>query len=40
MGIYFLEIGVVACGSKVVYDWVYFGMVIIEKGMIDWEIVF
>lgn len=40
LGIYFLEIGVVLCGSKVVYDWSYLGMVMIEKGMVDWELVF
>lgn len=40
LGIYFFEIGVVSWGSKVVYDWVYFGMVIILKGMINWEEVF
>lgn len=37
LGIYFLEIGAVARGSKVVYDRAHSGMASIEKGMIDWE---
>jgi len=40
LGIYFLEIGAVSRGSKVVYDRAHSGMATIEKGMIDWEKVF
>ena len=40
LGIYFLEIGAVSRGSKVVYDRAHSGMASIEKGMIDWESVF
>lgn len=40
LGIYFLEIGAVSRGSKVVYDRDHSGMATIEKGMIDWESVF
>ncbi len=40
MGIYFLEIGAVSRGSKVVYDRAHSGMASIQKGMIDWESVF
>ena len=40
LGIYFLETGAVARGSKVVYDRAYSAMSQIEKGMIDWESVF
>mgnify|MGYP006266500235 CR=1 FL=1 len=40
LGIYFLEIGAVSRGSKVVYDRAHSGMASIEKGMIDWEVVF
>ena len=40
LGIYFLEIGAVSRGSKVVYDRAHSGMASIEKGMIDWEAVF
>ncbi|MEL6972501.1 MAG: sugar kinase [Bacteroidota bacterium] len=40
LGIYFLEIGAVSRGSKVVYDRAHSGMATIEKGMIDWETVF
>ena len=40
LGIYFLEIGAVSRGSKVVYDRAYSAMSTIEKGMIDWELVF
>ncbi len=40
LGIYFLETGAVARGSKVVYDRAYSAMSQIEKGMIDWEGVF
>jgi hypothetical protein len=37
MGIYFLETGAVARGSKVVYDRAHSSIATIEKGMIDWE---
>ena len=37
LGIYFLEIGAVSRGSKVVYDRAHSSMSTIEKGMIDWE---
>ena len=40
LGIYFLEIGAVSRGSKVVYDRAHSGMSTIEKGMIDWATVF
>ena len=40
LGIYFLEIGAVSRGSKVVYDRAHSAMSTIEKGMIDWEAVF
>ena len=40
LGIYFLEIGAVSRGRKVVYDRAYSSMSTIEKGMIDWEAVF
>ncbi|GAB5551505.1 MAG: sugar kinase [Saprospiraceae bacterium] len=40
LGIYFLEIGAVSRGSKVVYDRAHSSMSTIEKGMIDWEAVF
>ena len=40
LGIYFLEIGAVSRGSKVVYDRAYSSMSTIEKGMVDWEKVF
>jgi len=40
LGIYFLEIGAVSRGSKVVYDRAYSAICTIEKGMIDWERVF
>ncbi len=40
LGIYFLEIGAVSRGSKVVYDRAHSGMATIQKGMIDWETVF
>lgn len=39
LGIYFLEIGAVSRGSKVVYDRAHSGMATIEAGMIDWEAV-
>ncbi|MBX2816573.1 MAG: sugar kinase [Saprospiraceae bacterium] len=37
LGIYFLEIGAVSRGSKVVYDRAHSSMSTIEAGMIDWE---
>ena len=37
VGIYFLETGAVARGSKVVYDRAHSSISTIEKGMIDWE---
>lgn len=37
LGIYFLEIGAVSRGSKVVYDRENSSMASIEKGMVDWE---
>ena len=40
LGIYFLEIGAVIRGSKVVYDRAHSAMSTIEKGMVDWETVF
>ncbi|MEO1010133.1 MAG: sugar kinase [Bacteroidota bacterium] len=40
LGIYFLETGAVSRGSKVVYDRAHSAMAEIEKGMIDWDIVF
>jgi len=40
LGIYFLEMGAVSRGSKVVYDRAHSSMSTIEKGMIDWERVF
>lgn len=40
LGIYFLEIGAVSRGSKVVYDRAHSAMSTIEAGMIDWEKVF
>ncbi|MFK7981238.1 MAG: PfkB family carbohydrate kinase, partial [Saprospiraceae bacterium] len=40
LGIYFLEIGAVSRGSKVVYDRAHSGMATIEAGMIDWKEVF
>lgn len=40
LGIYFLEMGAVSRGSKVVYDRDYSSMATIEKGIIDWEKVF
>ncbi len=35
--IYFLEIGAVSRGSKVVYDRAHSAMSTIEKGMVDWD---
>ena len=40
MGIYFLETGAVARASKVVYDRANSSISTIEKGMIDWEVIF
>lgn len=40
LGIYFLETGAVARGSKVVYDRAHSAMAEIDAGMIDWESVF
>ena len=40
LGIYFLEIGAVSRGSKVVYDRAHSAMSTIEKGMVDWAAVF
>ena len=40
LGIYFLEIGAVSRGSKVVYDRAHSSISTIEKGMVDWTDVF
>ncbi|MEM9361396.1 MAG: sugar kinase [Bacteroidota bacterium] len=40
LGIYFLETGAIARGSKVVYDRAHSAMSQMEKGMIDWEAIF
>ena len=40
LGIYFLEMGAVQRGSKVVYDRANSAIATIEKGMIDWQQVF
>lgn len=40
LGIYFLEMGAVSRGSKVIYDRAHSGMATIQAGMIDWEKVF
>ncbi|MEM9919894.1 MAG: sugar kinase [Bacteroidota bacterium] len=40
LGIYFLEMGAVSRGSKVVYDRAHSAMSEIQAGMIDWEEVF
>lgn len=40
LGIYFLEIGAVSRGSKVVYDRAHSAISTIQPGMIDWEEVF
>ena len=40
LGIYFLEIGAVSRGSKVVYDRAHSAMSTIQRGMVDWEAVF
>ena len=40
LGIYFLEIGAVSRGSKVVYDRAHSAISTIKSGMIDWDAVF
>ena len=40
LGIYFLEMGAVQRGSKVVYDRAYSSISTVEPGMIDWQMVF
>lgn len=40
LGIYFLEMGAVSRGSKVIYDRAHSGMASIGKGMVDWDSVF
>jgi len=40
LGIYFMEMGAVQRGSKVVYDRAYSSIATIEPGMIDWTAVF
>lgn len=40
LGIYFLEMGAVARGSKVVYDRAHSSMASIQAGMVDWDEVF
>lgn len=40
LGIYFLEMGAVSRGSKVIYDRAHSAMSTIQAGMIDWEEVF
>lgn len=40
LGIYFLETGAVARGSKVVYDRAFSSMSTIEPGMLDWKKIF
>jgi len=40
LGIYFLEMGAVQRGSKVVYDRANSAIATIEKGMVDWKAVF
>lgn len=40
LGIYFLEMGAVSRGSKVIYDRANSGMATIQKGMVNWEAVF
>ena len=40
LGIYFLEVGAVSRGSKVVYDRAHSAIAEIESGMIDWDKVF
>ncbi len=40
LGIYFLEMGAVQRGSKVIYDRAHSAIATVEKGMIDWQQVF
>src|SRR4030042_1172420 len=40
LGIYFLEMGAVQRGSKVVYDRSNSAIATIERGMVDWRVVF
>jgi len=40
LGIYFLEVGAVQRGSKVIYDRANSAIATIERGMIDWQAVF
>jgi len=40
LGIYFLEMGAVSRGSKVIYDRAHSAMATIQKGMIDWKNIF
>ncbi len=40
LGIYFLEMGAIHRGSKVIYDRAHSGMATIQKGMINWDEVF
>ena len=40
LGIYFLEMGAVSRGSKVIYDRANSGMATIQQGMVNWEAVF
>ncbi|HMQ64530.1 MAG TPA: sugar kinase [Flavilitoribacter sp.] len=40
LGIYFLEMGAVARGSKVIYDRAHSAMASIQAGMVDWDEVF
>lgn len=40
LGIYFLEMGAVSRGSKVIYDRAHSSIATIQKGTIDWEAVF
>lgn len=40
LGIYFLEIGAISRGAKVVYDRAHSAISTIEKGMVDWKAVF
>lgn len=40
LGIYFLEMGAVQRGSKVIYDRAHSALATIERGMIDWKRVF
>lgn len=40
LGIYFLEMGAVSRGSKVIYDRAHSGMASIQPGMVNWEEVF